>query len=179
LSVPCCEYLVRANLLLTARACALSMYATSPILLLPGTSAYLCPGRVGPGGSARHNGALRPLARAGSTGTVTLPTDSQVVSRPSTRATTRAGHRPGRFRALRRRPLQEASWGDRRRGPSSVWCRPSFSPAFPRPTHNEGPASSGGVLSRRSGSCRFLRPAGPAGRLSASVRSETWPCGFA
>jgi hypothetical protein len=43
-----------------------------------------------------------------------------------------------------------------RRGPSSAWLRPRFSPAFPGPAHklnghNEGSGCSGGSLSRRPG----------------------------
>jgi hypothetical protein len=62
-----------------------------------------------------------------------------------------------------------------RRGPSSAWLRPRFSPAFPGPAHNEGSGSSGGSLSCRPG----LAPRASCGASFGGQHSETWPGGFA
>jgi hypothetical protein len=138
------------------------VYDPSSILHLPGTCT--------PRGSVRHHGALRPLARASPTDT--FPTDSQAPT----------GQRPERGRTAPKAASGPAPLAlvrsilGIRRGPSSAWCRPRFSPAFPGPAQNEGPGCSRKSLSRHSGSCapRILQ-----GRLSASGRSETWPGGFA
>jgi hypothetical protein len=108
-----------------------------------------------PGGSIRHHGSLRPLARAGQTGT--LPTYSRAVSGPSARVTTWAwwGRAQGRFGPC----AAAGSVLGSRRGPSSAWCRPRFSPALPGPAHNEGPGCSRGSLSRHPG----LAPRGTCG----------------
>ena len=79
------------------------------------------------------------------------------------------GTRPGRGGAVPKAvsgpapPAPAGSVLGSRRGPSSAWLRPRFSPAFPGPAHTEGSGCSGGSLS-----CPLvLRPTRPAGRLSA------------
>ncbi len=77
-----------------------------------------------------------PLALSGSPGTPPL-THEQSVGPPP-------GQRPGRGGAAPRAasgpalPAPAGSVLGSRRGPSSAWLRPRFSPAFPGPAHNEG-----------------------------------------
>ena len=130
-------------------------------------------GTWAPGGSVRHHGSLRPLARVGPTGT--LPTDSRAVSGPSTRDTARAwwDRAQGRHEPCAAGPAGSVLGS--RRGPSSAWLRPRFSPAFPGPAHNEGSGCSGGSLSCRPG----LAPRASCGATFGGRQSETWPGGFA
>jgi hypothetical protein len=62
-----------------------------------------------------------------------------------------------------------------RRGPSSAWLRPCFSPAFPGPAHNEGSGCPRGGLSCRPG----LAPRASCGATFGGRQSETWPGSFA
>jgi hypothetical protein len=117
---------------------------------------------------------VAPLARVGPVGT--LPTDSRAVSGPSTRDTARAWWGPYQVPCLGPASLAPAgSVPGSRRGPSSAWLRPRFSPAFPGPTHDEGSGCSGGSLSCRPG----LAPRASCGATFGGWQSETWPGGFA
>jgi hypothetical protein len=84
------------------------------------------------------------------------------------------GPRPRPFRALRRRPPREASWGV---GVAQVrpGCVPASVPPSPARPTMKGRGVPGGVCP----AAHVVHPAAPAGRLSAGWRSETWPGGFA
>ena len=131
-------------------------------------------GTWAPGGSVRHHGSLRPLARVGPTGT--LPTDSRAVSGPSTRDTARAwwGRAQGHIRALRHWPPREASWGV---GVVQVrpGCVPASVPPSPARPTMKGRGVPGGSLSRHPG----LAPRASCGATFGGWRSETWPGSFA
>ena len=119
-------------------------------------------GTWAPGGSVRHHGSLRPLARVGPTGT--LPTDSRAVSGPSTRDTARAwwGRAQGHIRALRHWPPREASWGV-----GVVQVRPGCVPASVPPSPARPTMKGRGVPGGVCPATLVLHPARPAGRLSA------------
>jgi hypothetical protein len=128
---------------------------------------------LSPGGPTRHHGLWGRLLGS------TRPVRSRLTRGQS--AGPPPGTRPGRGGAASKAvsgpaPLAPAgSVLGNRRGPSSAWPRPRFSPAFPGPAHDEGSGCSGGSLSCRPG----LAPRASCGATFGGRQSETWLGGFA